>query len=140
MTDPVWQGVRRLVEDSFVERDFFQLYVAQTQAINGVILDFIYKYCDAAWKDGALTVAMLTEFMTDWRAEEGKWSDHVVKTVAAESAENKALVSQWARHWIDRATEAVTPLSQALLGDDGASARAAGEAAQARARALGLSL
>jgi len=81
---------------------------------------------------------MLTEFMSDWRSEEGRWSDHVVKTVAAESEANKKLVSEWASHWIDRAGEAAKPLA-AALGDKGAAAKA-GEAATARARSLGLNV
>ena len=83
---------------------------------------------------------MLTEFMTDWRAEESRWSDSVIKTVAAESAENKALISQWAKLWIDRAVEAAKPLSASLLGDNGAAAEAAGEATRKRAASLGLAL
>jgi len=140
MTDPAWQSARRLIEDTFVERDWFQLYVAQTLGVNAVLFDFAYKGADAAWREGAITIAMLTEFMSDWRAEEGRWSDHVVKTVAAESEANKALVSGWAKHWIERAVEAALPLSVALLGDEGKAARAACDAAKARARALGLNV
>jgi phenol/toluene 2-monooxygenase (NADH) P1/A1 len=140
LNDPAWQGVRKLVEDSFIERDFFQLFVAQTLAINGVIFDLLYKMADAGWKDGQLPVAMLTEFMSDWRADESKWSDSVIKTVAAESAENRALVSQWALDWIARSVEAAKPLAAALMGDNGALAVAAGEAVTKRARALGLTL
>ncbi len=101
INDPAWQGVRKLTENTLVERDWFQLYVAQTLAINGVVFDLIYKLADAGWKDASLPIAMLTEFMSDWRADESRWSDSVIKTVAAESAENRALVSQWAAHWID---------------------------------------
>ena len=140
LSDAAWQGARRLIEDSFVERDFFQLYVAQTLAVNGVLFDLVYKHFDSAWREGALPVAMLTEFMSDWRAEEGRWSDHVVKTVAAESDANKTLISQWASHWIDRATEAAKPLSAALLDDGGRAAHVAQEAAVARARSLGLNV
>ncbi len=140
VNDPAWQGIRKLIENTLVERDWFQLYVAQTLAINGVVFDLVYKLADAGWKDASLPVAMLTEFMSDWRADESKWSDSVIKTVAAESAENKALVSQWAAHWIGRAVEAAKPLSAALLGDNGAAAHAAGEMTVKRARALGLTL
>ncbi len=140
LNNPAWQGVRKLIEDTFVERDWFELYVAQTLAVNGVVLDLVYKHADAAWRDAGVTVAMLTEFMTDWRAEESRWSDSVIKTVAAESAENKALISQWAKRWIDRAVEAAKPLSASLLGDNGAAAEAAGEAARKRATSLGLAL
>ena len=140
LNDPAWQGVRKLIEDTFVERDFIQLYVAQTLAVNGVVFDLVYKLADAAWKEAGITIAMLTEFMTDWRAEESRWSDSVIKTVAAESPENKALVSQWAKLWTDRAVEAAKPLSASLLGDNGAAAEAAGEATRKRAASLGLAL
>lgn len=140
VADTAWQGVRRLIEDTFVERDWFQLYVAQTLGVNAVLFDMIYKNFDAAWRDGAIAIAMLTEFMSDWRAEESRWSDHVVKTVAAESVDNASLVSQWAKLWIDRAIDAAKPLSAALLDDAGKAAEAAGEAARTRARALGLAI
>ncbi|MER2605954.1 MAG: phenol hydroxylase [Siculibacillus sp.] len=139
LTDPAWQGVRRLIEDTFVERDWFHLFVAQTLAVNGVLLDLVYRHAEAAWGGAGITVAMLTEFMADWRAEEGKWSDHVVKTVATESEANEALVSGWAKHWIDRAEAAGRTLSVALVGDESA-ATAAADAARVRARSLGLSL
>jgi phenol hydroxylase P1 protein len=138
--DPAWQGVRKLIEDTFVERDWFHLYVAQTLAVNGVVFDLLYKSADAAWKDAGVLIAMLTEFMTDRRAEESRWSDSVIKTVAAESAENQALISQWAQHWIDRAVEAAKPLSASLLADQGAAATACGEATRKRAASLGLAL
>ncbi len=140
LSDAAWQGARKLIEDTFVERDWFQLYVAQTLAVNSVLFDMLYKHADAAWRDGALPVAMLTEFMSDWRAEESRWSDHVVKTVAAESDANKALISQWAGHWIDRAAQAAKPLSAALLNDDGRASHVAREAAVNRARSLGLNI
>ena len=140
LEDAAWQGVRKLIEDTFVERDWFHLYVAQTIGVNGVLLDFIYKFADAAWGDAAMPVALLTEFMLDWRGEESRWSDAVVKIVAAESGHNKTLVSQWAAAWIARAVEAAKPLSEALLSDGGKAAVAAGEAETIRARALGLAV
>ncbi len=136
--DEAWQGVRRLIEDTLVERDWFHLYVAQTLAVNGVLIDLVYKRFDAAWKDGALPVAMLTEFQSDWLAEEGRWSDHVVKTVAAESEANKALVSEWASNWIGRAVAAAEPLAAALGVENAVSAGR--DAALARARSLGLKI
>ncbi|MFA5122591.1 MAG: hypothetical protein WC493_15670 [Zavarzinia sp.] len=125
LNDPAWQGARRLIEDSFVEHDWFRLFVAQTLAVNGVLLDLVYKRAEAAWGAAAVTIAMLTEFVADWRAEESKWSDHVIKTVAAESDANKALVSDWAQHWIARAEAAAKPLATLLLGDETAATAAA---------------
>ena len=140
LSDPAWQGVRKLIEDTFVEHDWFELYVAQTLGVNAVLFELVYKGFDAAWGDAATTVAMLTGFMGDWRTEESRWSDHVVKTVAAESVENKTLISEWAALWIGRAIEAARPLSISLLGDGGGAAEAAGAAAKARARSLGLTV
>ena len=138
LKDEAWQGVRKLIEDTFVLRDWFELYVAQTLGVNAVLFDMLYKHADAVWRDGAIPVAMLTEFMSDWRAEESRWSDAVVKIVAAESEANKKLVSDWASHWIGRAIEAAQPLAEAL--GIPAAAKAAGDAAKARARALGLNV
>jgi phenol hydroxylase P1 protein len=138
LQDPAWQGVRQLIEDSFVERDWFHLFVAQTIGINAVLFPLVYRLCEPAWLEAGLTVAMLTEFMNDWQAEETRWSDSVVKTVAAESEANRTLVTDWAAHWIDRAVAAGRPLSAALLDDEGTAAETAGETARGRARALGL--
>jgi phenol hydroxylase P1 protein len=140
LTDPAWQETRKLIEDSFVERDWFQLFVAQTLGVNGVLLGFAYQNAEPAWADAALPVALLTEFMCDWRAEEARWSDHVIKTVAAESEANKALISQWASLWIGRATAAAKGLSIALLNDTGAGADAAGAAVLKKAASLGLAV
>ena len=67
LLDPAWQGVRQLIEDSFVERDWFRLFVAQTIGINAVLFPLVYRLFEPAFADGALTVAMLTEFMSDWQ-------------------------------------------------------------------------
>jgi phenol hydroxylase P1 protein len=139
LKDAPWQPIRKLIEDTFVERDWFHLYTAQTLGVNA-LFDMVYKHADAAWGDGALTVGMLTGFMSDWRADEVRWSDSVVKTVAAESAENNALISGWAKNWIGRAIEAGRAWSRELVGDRGAAADKAGEAAVARARSLGLAI
>ncbi len=140
LNDAAWQEIRRLIEDTFVERDWFHLFVAQALGVNGVLLPFMYKKAEAAWADAAMPIALLTEFMNDWHAEEARWSDSVIKTVAAESDANKALVSEWAKTWIARATAAAKPLSAALLNDDGAAAAAAGGEALKKAASLGLAV
>ena len=139
MKDQPWQPMRQLIEDTFVERDWFHLYTAQTLGVN-LLFDMVYKHADAAWAEGSMTIGLLTGFMADWRADEVRWSDSVVKTVAAESAENNALVSGWAKNWIGRSIEAGRAWSRELLGDRGAAADKAGEATVARARSLGLTV
>lgn len=136
MNDKAWQGIRKLVENTLVQRDWFEVYVAQVLGINGVILDGIYQGMDNVWKEAALPVSMLTEFMSDWSKEEAKWSHSVIKTVAAESAENKALVSAWAKNWIDRAEAALSEYGTAF-GENDLSKTAAAKV-RANAKSLGL--
>lgn len=107
MNDAAWQGIRKLIEDTLVERDFFELYVAQVLGVNATIFEAIYNGMDDAWGEAALPISMLSEFMNDWGKEEARWSHSTIKIVAAESAQNKELVSSWAKKWIDRAQSAL---------------------------------
>ena len=66
---------------------------------------------------GGTSVAMLTQFMTDWFAETKKWADATVKTAAAESDENKAILTKWITEWRDRAAAALVPVARIALGD-----------------------
>ena len=65
---------------------------------------------------------LLTRFQAEWIGDHVKWVDAVLKTAAAESAENKALLSQWARAWRERALEALQPVAAIGLGDQAAAA------------------
>lgn len=136
--DPAWQGVRRLIEDTFVERDWFGLFTAQALGVNGVLFSLINKGLEPLWAEAAIPVAMLTEFVADWRAEEARWTDSVIKVVAAESDHNRDLVSGWASQWIGRAEEAAVTLSAGLLNDDGEAGRLAATELRKKAAALGL--
>jgi len=140
MSNPAWQGVRKLIEDTLVQRDWFELFTAQVLGVNEVVLKLVYGALEQAFPESGLSLAMLTGFMSDWAADETRWSDAVLKSVAAESEANKRLVSGWAEQWIARAVTAAEPLSAGLLGDHGAAARAAGEAARGHGRKLGLAL
>ncbi|MCB5945618.1 hypothetical protein [Acidocella sp. KAb 2-4] len=140
MSNPAWQGVRQMIEDTLVQRDWFELFTAQVLGVNEVVLKLVYGALEQAFPESGLALAMLTGFMADWAADETRWSDAVLKTVAAESEANKALISGWAERWIARAVTAAEPLSAALLGDHGAAARAAGDAARGHGRKLGLAL
>jgi phenol hydroxylase P1 protein len=48
--------------------------------------------------------------------------DAVVKAAAAESAENKALMSGWAKTWGERVTAALAPVAEIALGAEGQAA------------------
>lgn len=130
LDDPRWQVLRRYVEDTLVVKDPFELFVAQNLALDGQLYPLIYGAFvdDHLALQGGTAVAMLTAFMPEWHDESAKWVDAVVKTAAAESDANRALIAGWARTWAERARAALAPVAELALG-------AAGEAALADARA-----
>jgi phenol hydroxylase P1 protein len=142
MAAPLWQEMRHAVEDMLVTQDWFELYVAQNLALDGLLYPLVYSYFDTALTAQAgPTVSMLIRFQAEWYAETAKWVDASIKTAAAESAENKVLVSGWTKAWRDRAIKAITPLAELALGNQAGSVM--GEIVEqfnARAAKLGLAL
>lgn len=134
------QPLRKLVEDSLVVDDWFETFVAQNLAMDGIVHPLVYGAFDKAGQaKGAMGISMLCEFMTDWYADAGRWVDSVIKTAAAESADNAALIGGWAADWSARAAEAAGPLAAHVLGNEGAAAVVqVAEALKARAGTLGL--
>ena len=139
---PAWQPLRRLVEDTWVMKDWFELYVAQNVVLDGVLFGLAYKEVDQALSERAgPVVSMLTRFQAEWAQDANKWVDAVMKVAAAESPENKALLSEWYAHWRARVQEALTPVAALGLGSDGAQAlERALAAVDARMNKAGLSL
>ena len=79
--------------------------------------------------------------MSDWYGETQKWIDACIKTAAAESPENKALLTQWIVHWRERAIEALAPLAaMALKADANDTLNLMVDSFNARAARLGLSI
>lgn len=123
MEAPAWQGLRRYVEDTLVLKDWFELYVAQNVVLDGLLFALAYGEVDKALSAKAgPTVSMLTRFQAEWFQDHCKWVDAVMKTAAAESAENKALLQGWIATWRARASEALAPLASLALGDGAAAA------------------
>lgn len=120
MDDGAWQGLRRYVEDSFVLKDPFELYVAQNVVLDGLLYPLVYEtVIDGVLSArGGTAVAMLTRFMTDWFGETRKWVDATVKTAAAESADNKALLEKWIARWRDRTAGALVPVARIALQEE----------------------
>lgn len=114
MEDDAWQGLRRYVEDTMVIKDPFELFIAQNVALDGLLYPLVYETLidDVLSARGGTPVAMLTRFMTDWHAETRKWLDATVKTAAAESEENRAVLGRWVTHWRDRAAAALLPVAR----------------------------
>lgn len=142
LDDPVWQGVRRMVEDSFVLSDWFEMLVAQNLSMDGMVYPLVYARFDAAGqRHGAQGLSMLTEFMVDWQDDNAKWVDAVIKRVAAENDANKQLLSGWYAAWATRAQDALLPLAEHVLGCDGVTALTdIRQALDTRARKIGLAV
>lgn len=140
MTAPQWQELRRLTEDTLVITDWFEQFVAQHLAIDGVLYPLVYDRFDKEGvPKGGTAISMLTEFMGDWAAEHARWVDAVLKTAAADSPANAALLQDWFARWRGRAITAFTPLATHVLGEAAAAALAEIDAALGR-RAAGLGL
>ena len=139
---PAWQGLRCLVEDSWVLKDWFELFVAQNVALDGILFGLAYKEVDQVISEKAgPTVSMLTRFQADWAQDANKWVDAVIKVAAAESPANKDLLCTWYAHWRGRVLEALAPVAELALGADGADAlQRSAAAVDARMAKAGLAL
>ena len=117
LNGPGWQGLRRYVEDSFVVQDWFELFVAQHLALEGLMFPLVFDTLDAEFSArGGTAISMMTRFMNEWYAETSKWVDAQIKVAAAESQHNKDLVSGWARAYRDKAAPALEPIAALGLG------------------------
>lgn len=139
---PEWQPMRRLVEDSWVVQDWFELFMLQNVALDGGLFGVAYREVDALLTQRAgPTVSMLMRFQIEWFDEVSKWVDSVIKATAKESDTNKALLSQWYGKWRPRVVEALEPVTAIALGDDAPAAVARAMAAvDARMTKAGLSV
>jgi phenol hydroxylase P1 protein len=118
MSAPEWQPLRRLVEDSFVVKDWFELFLLQNLLLDALLYQFLYVHVEKqAHREGGAFYGLATKFMKDWHGETNRWVDAVVKAAVTESAENKALIQGWAKTWGDRANEAVKTLAVAVFAD-----------------------
>ena len=115
-----WQPLRRLVEDTLIIRDPFELFVAQNVVIDGLLYPTVFEaVVDGRFAmTGGAPISMLTQFITDWSVETRKWVDSVVKVAAAESPENTAVISGWVSEWSGRAMAALLPPVEAAIGSD----------------------
>ena len=142
-TDAAWQPLRRYVEDTFVVADPVELFIAQNLALDGLLYPLVYdRFVDERIAlAGGSAVAMLTAFMPEWHTESNRWVDAVVKTMAAESDDNRALLARWTRDWSARAHDALAPVAGRALRDAGDTALdEAGEQFRARVGKLGIAL
>lgn len=120
LQDPMWQPLRKLVEDSFVVKDWFELHVLQNHLVDGLLHPLLFqRFDDEVAAAGGGAFVMLTEFFTEWFAESTRWTDAVIKVAANESDANRALLAGWVQRWSAAAREAAAPLADFLFGEQG---------------------
>jgi phenol hydroxylase P1 protein len=119
LDDPLWQGLRRVAEDTMVVKDWFETYVAQNVVLDGLLYPLVYRHIDQRLsRQYGPGLGMLNEFASSWFDESNRWVDATLKTAASESAENAALLGQWIAKWRPRVLDALHPLAAAALGGD----------------------
>lgn len=117
--DPMWQGLRRVVEDTMVVKDWFETYVAQNVVLDGLLYPLVYRHIDARLSlQNGPGLGMLNEFASTWFDESNRWVDATLKTAAGESPENAALTARWIVKWREAVLDALKPLAIAGLDDD----------------------
>jgi len=116
MEDEALQGLRRVVENSLVVEDWFELFVAQNLVLDGLIYPLVFDRLEAEIaRQGGAAYAMLTEFPVEWFAESKRWVDKMISVACAESDDNRNLVSQWFTSWLKEAEEGLAPYARAIL-------------------------
>jgi phenol hydroxylase P1 protein len=142
MNGALWQPMRRHVENILVVQDWFEIFVAQNLVLEGLSYPLFYDYLDADFSaNGGTVISMMTRFMAEWAAETAKWVDAQIKVAAAESAENKALISGWVTQYRVPVLAALTPLAQRAFGNKAESVLAeVADQFNARCAKLGLAI
>lgn len=132
-----WQALRALCEETTTIKDWFEVVLVQDLVIDTLMYELFYVQLDKKLVEmGGRDVALLTEVFHVWNKDTTRWLDNVLKTVAAESAENKAQLQQWIATWRAKALTAFAPVAKAILGD--AALEEANQQLGARLNKLGL--
>jgi phenol hydroxylase P1 protein len=140
LESPQWQGLRREIENMFVTRDWFELFIAQNLVADSIVHPLFFQAINARLAQTCgMSLLLVTEFLVRWYQEASRWVDAVVTTAAAESDYNRTLLRQWTAKWREPIVEAVRPLAMRFL-DDAADEKLAGvvSAFDARAAKLGV--
>lgn len=139
---PAWQPLRRLVERLMTRRDWFELFVAQNLVLDGLLHPLMFRLYEqrmAAVVGPGLS--LVTDFMTTWFDESMRWVDAVIKTAAAESSANAALLGEWVHGWTAAVQDAQASLADQVFGAEAATViEHVNSAFKARVAKLGLSI
>ena len=118
LNEPMWQPLRKVIEDSFVIKDWFELHVLQNYLIDGIFHPLLFQHFDdEVVANGGASFAMVTEFFVDWFSESIRWADSTIKTAVKESDENRALIGGWIEKWLPAVSQAAEPLAGFIFAD-----------------------
>jgi len=88
--------------------------------LDGIIFPLFFdRFERKLSREGGATIAMLTEFMSEWYSETIRWTSALAKVTANESEANRELLSVWFKKWTSRLAEAVEPVAEKAFGADG---------------------
>ena len=121
LKNPVWQAMRALCEEMTTVEDWFEVFIAQDLVVDTLVFNLFFEQLDQ--KLGAMggrDVALLTEFMQVWNKDSSRWLDSVLKTVASESEDNRALLEEWVKQWREKTLQALQPVTTAMLDNSDA--------------------
>ena len=134
------KGVRRVVENLFVTKDWFEVFVAQNLVLDGLVYPLILRrYVTGIGERTGNALPLVTEFHADWFDETARWVDATVKTAAEASPANAERLSSWYREWRDEGLQALQPLAELALHDSTVLPELQAEL-DTRARRLGLAI
>lgn len=95
-----WQPLRESVEQMFIVKDWYELFVAQNLVFDGYIYPLLKHIIDREFiAHGASAMSLLTSFMHEWFDETQPWVNAVIKTTAAESEHNRSQILAWIQTW-----------------------------------------
>lgn len=118
LNDSSWQPLRKMMEDSFVLEDWFELHMVQNVIMDGFLHPLFFNaYEQELNSKGGSAQGMMTEFITTWFEESSKWVDKTVAIASAESSENCELLNTWAKKYILIAEEATLCLAKNLVSN-----------------------
>lgn len=121
--DPCWQGVRACMEELFVTADWFEVLLAQNFLFDGLVYPLAMSRLEQVLGPQAASgYALCTEFATNWHEENVRWMDANLRTAAAESPANAALLKQWIERWLPAWIDAFWPWATAAFGDQAGAA------------------
>jgi phenol hydroxylase P1 protein len=117
LSDPALQGLRRLIEEVLIDRDYAKELLA-VDLCDRLLYGLMYTHLDeAALVGGAGAYSLMAQHFASWFADQRRWIDHLVKTWFADPEHadgNRAAFDEvLAARWV-QIVEAVTDLAVAV--------------------------